>query len=432
VFGSRADSTGIDAMTTIAMSGTIARNSSQTGWHSLGAWAVSFAYFLFCISDTFLALDLDGSQMFKLGAFAVLSFAIVLRPVFHRLLGLLLPFMLILYIGMWRTFDVNAGWEEFLRFLAPMMITIAVFAYRKKLSPVIFTFVIVVLSNDLFQCYFYLAYLLKLPLLIPVRMDSGLYLRAQGWMGFFSEFSFNNLCVFILCRHYRPTRSHMRASWFFFTFSLLGFSFKIFATIAMYFVVARKVTLRSCIAAFVGTLFILFALIAGWLDSLVKIATAKLSFYVVAGNSARAESYRVMFESLMKGNFLGEGLGSFGGVASVKYHSPLYSEYHFNWYGLDNVLKTTDTFYPHLFVELGAVGAVLWLSFMLLYGQGKLRGGIWIFFVAAFCFDNIFSLSFVSASYVFSALLMMYVFSGKSFRRDRPPVHVNDCERALS
>ncbi|PRX36241.1 hypothetical protein B0G75_101430 [Paraburkholderia sp. BL18I3N2] len=395
------------------------RESQLTGWHSVGAWAISFSYLLFCISDTLLSLEVDGSQFVKLGAFVLLAFAILLRPRFHKLIALIVPFMLTLYIAMWRTFNVNAGGEEFMRFLAPMAITVAMFAYRSKLSPVIFMFFAVVLSNDFFQCYFYLAYGLKLPLFLPVKFDSGLYLRAQGWIGFFSEFSFINFCGFLVCRHYQPTQRSQGAAWIFLTFALLGVSFKIFATIAVYFIVARKLPLRSFIAALSAIGVALFALMAGLLDPLIKIAMAKISFYVVAGNSARAESYRVMFQSLMKGNIFGEGLGSFGGPASVKYHSPLYSIYHFNWYGLGSTLTTTDTFYPHLFVELGVLGAILWLAFMILYGQVSKRRHVWLFLVGAFCFDNIFSMSFVSASYVFSALMLMYLFSdnGSSISR---------------
>ncbi|MFM0310429.1 hypothetical protein P0D71_21820 [Paraburkholderia sp. RL17-383-BIF-A] len=406
-------------MNASTMSMSLSRESRFTGWHSVGAWAISLAYLLFCVSDTFLSLEMDGSQFVKLGAFVLLSIAILLRPRFHKLVTLMLPFLLTLYIAMWRAFNVDAGGEEFMRFLAPMAITVAMFAYRRRLSPVIFMFFAVVVSNDLFQCYFYLAYGLKLPLFLPVKFDSGLYLRAQGWIGFFSEFSFINFCAFLLCRHHQPTRRSRRVAWIFLTFSLLGVSFKIFATIGMYFVVARKLTVRSVIAAIGGIGVVLFALLAGLLDSLIKVAMAKLSFYVVAGNSARAESYRVMFQSLMKGNFFGEGLGSFGGSASVKYHSPLYSIYHFNWYGLGNTLTTTDTFYPHLFVELGVLGAILWLSFMILYGQVSRRRHVWLFLVGAFCFDNLFSLSFVSASYVFSALMLMYLFSSNAPSQNR-------------
>jgi hypothetical protein len=155
------------------------------------------------------------------------------------------------------------------------------------------------------------------------------------------------------------------------------------------------------------------AIANGYLDSLVGVATAKISFYIVDGNSARAEAYRVMFESLGKGNLFGEGLGSFGGPAAVKYGSPLFGEYHFKWYGLGNILRTTDAFYPHLFVELGFIGAIVWLCFLLFYGHVNKRNAPWIFIVVAFYFDNIFSLSLVAPSYVFSALLTMYAFSGR-------------------
>jgi len=274
-------------------------------------------------------------------------------------------------------------------------------------------FLIIVISNDLFQCYFYIAYLTGLPLVLPVRIDSGLFLRAQGWIGFFSEFSFINFCAFMLCRWYKPTKWSRAKSWIFVLFGLLGFSFKLFVTMALYPLIAKR-SLRTWIAVGCVLGVAAFTVANGYLDSFLGVAAAKISFYVVAGNSARAESYRVMFESLGKGNFIGEGLGSFGGPASVKYNSPLYQSYHFDWYGLGDVLKTTDTFYPHLFVEIGLIGAIIWLLFVLLYGQSTKPTAPWIFIVAAFCFDNIFSLAFVSPSYAFSALLMMYVFSKRS------------------
>ncbi|MBN3804557.1 hypothetical protein GXB81_16090 [Paraburkholderia sp. Ac-20336] len=407
-------------MSSIALSLPARGETERTGWHSVGAWMISISYVLFCISDTMLVLEMDGSQLVKVCAVVMLCLAIGLRPKFHRQAWLILPLMLSLYVGMWRTFNVSAGLDELMRFMVPMGLSVALFAYRKRLSPVVFMFFAVVVSNDIFQCYFYVAYLLKLPLLIPVRTDSGIYLRAQGWIGFFSVFGFINFCAFILCLHYRPSKQSRRWAWVFLVFSLLSFSFKIFATLAVYAAVSRRLNIRSILSVLVGLLALVGAYLVGWLDGLIQVATTKLSFYVVAGNSARAESYRVMFESLGKWNFLGEGLGSFGGPASVRYHSPLYSRYHFNWYGLQNTVSTTDTFYPHLFVEMGMIGGVIWLWFMLSYGQLNRRNRIWMFIVAAFCFDNIFSMSFVSASYVFAALLLMYLFSAHRPLSERP------------
>ncbi|MGV7241004.1 hypothetical protein [Caballeronia sp. M23-90] len=378
---------------------------------TIGVWAAALSYVAFFISDTMLALNDDRSQMVKIFAFVVLLIAIVLRPQFHRWILLLGPVLFVLLLGLLRSFNGDAGLEEFLRFFFPIVITIALYAYRDRLQTLVSVLLIVVISNDLFQCYFYIAYLTGMPLLIPVRIDSGLFLRAQGWMGFFSEFSFINLCAFMLCRWQSPTETSKARSWVFLLFGLLGFSFKLFAPLLLYPLIVRKGTPRTwlAIAAMVGAGIFLVG--NGYLDGLIDVAASKISFYVTAGNSARAESYRVMFESLSKGNLIGEGLGSFGGPASVKYGSPLYSEYHFNWFKLGDILKTTDTFYPHLFVEIGFLGAAAWLLFVLLYGQGAKRDAPWIFMVVTFCFDNLFSMSFLSPSYVFSALLVLYVLS---------------------
>ncbi|VWB25630.1 hypothetical protein [Burkholderia metallica] len=377
----------------------------------LGAGLLALAYLVFCVSDTLLTLDDDRSQVVKMSAFGLVFAAILLRPRFHRLAVVALPIAVSLCIGMLLSFNVHAGVEELVRFLFPVAITVAIFPYRDRLDVLVRTFIGVVVSNDLFQLYFYVSYAIGLPLFMPVRIDSGLFLRAQGWMGFFSEFSFINLCAFLLCRWYWSGRRAAIASWGFLVFALLGFSFKLFAALALYPFVrnVRDVRAWLAVAGIAGMMLVLMAM--GVLDALLKVGMAKILFYVVAGNSARAESYRVMFESIRNGNLLGEGLGSFGGPASVKFSSPLYQLYYFDWYGLGGLLKTTDTFYPHLFVEMGTFGALAWLVFVLGYGQRRCKPAVWFYIVGAFCFDNIFSMAFVSPSYVFSALLAMYAFS---------------------
>jgi len=378
---------------------------------SLGAGLLALAFVLFCVSDTLLTLEDDRSPLVKMGAFGLVFAAILLRPRLHRLAVVVLPIAVSLCVGMLLTFDARAGIEELVRFLFPVAITVAIFPYRDRLDVLVKTFIGVVVSNDLFQLYFYVSYATGLPLFMPVRIDSGLFLRAQGWMGFFSEFSFINFCAFLLCRWYWSGRRAAIASWGFLFFGLLGFSFKLFAALAFYPFVRNVRDVRAWLAAagITGMMLVLMAI--GLLDSLLKVGMAKVLFYVVAGNSARAESYRVMVESILNGNLLGEGLGSFGGPASVRFSSPLYQSYHFDWYGLGGLLKTTDTFYPHLFVEMGVFGAIAWLSFVLFYGQGRRKPSVWFYIVGAFCFDNIFSMAFVSPSYVFSALLAMYAFS---------------------
>lgn len=395
----------------VGRNGKIRSAPGEISLCTIGLILIAFAYLIFCASDTLLVLNDDRSQTFKIAAFGLLCVAIALRPQFHRSILLVGPLLLLLLIGLVRSVNMDAGLEEFLRFLFPIVITIAIFAYRCKLDSLVSLFIAVVISNDLAQCYFYFAYLSGLPPLLPIHFDTGMFLRAQGWIGFFSEFSFTNFCAFMICRWYRPTSSSRVRSWIFLTFALLGFSFKLFVPLLFYPLIVKQSTLRVWVTMVAGLILVTVSLSYGLLDSFLGVAYSKLSFYITTGNSARAESYRVMWESLAGGNFLGEGLGTFGGPASVRYGSPLYGKYHFDWYGLGGILKTTDTFYPHLFVELGLIGALMWVIFILFYGQGKTKNAPWIFVTAAFCFDNIFSMAILSPPYVFSALITMYIFS---------------------
>ncbi|WP_156965996.1 hypothetical protein [Paraburkholderia bannensis] len=375
---------------------------------TLGVWLVAFAYLAFCVSDMMLSIQNDNSQFVKIAAFAIIGLAVILRPRFHRRILLVGPMLFVFIVAMLRSFNESAGVEEFQRFIFPVAITVALYVYRDRINLLVSVFVAVVLSNDIFQCYFYLAYVAKLPLLVPVRIDSGLYLRAQGWIGFFSEFGFMNFCALIVC----ALRGGKRDGFFkviFLSFALLSFSFKLFVVLALYPIVFKKVGWKAYIFPLIVIFALIGAFIMGYLDNITGLAASKISFYVTSGNSARAESYRVMWESLTNGNMLGEGLGGFGGPASVKYNSPLYAQYHFNWFGMGGILKTTDTFYPHLFVELGLIGGALWLYFVVTYGQRAMSNRIWLFVVISFLFDNAFSLAILSPSYVFCAFLVMYL-----------------------
>jgi hypothetical protein len=377
----------------------------------LGAVFMGLALVVFFISDTLLSLDSSYSQSIKVVAFSLLVSAIMLRPRFHKKILLIGPIIAVLCISLLRTFSMDAGLEEFMRFLFPVIITVSIYAYRDKLNVLIGTLIFVVLTNDLFQIYFFIAYIAGLPTLLPVRIDSGTFLRAQGWLGFFSEFAYLNFCAFILYRNFSAPGRGKSRSWFFMVFAVLAFSFKLLVAAIFYPLSMKKLSMRKWMILAAALLVVGLGFSAGLLDSLISVASSKVAFYITEGNSARAESYRVMFESLSAGNLLGEGLGSFGGPASVKYGSPLYAKYHFDWYGLGGVLKTTDTFYPHLFVELGLVGALIWCSFMIFYGQGEKKGRLWWFFVIVLLVDNFFSMSLLSPGYVFSALLVMYVIS---------------------
>jgi hypothetical protein len=195
------------------------------------------------------------------------------------------------------------------------------------------------------------------------------------------------------------------------TFAILSTSLKAITAFLVYFTfrAKSKKTIATLLIAIATTIFI-----STYYHSLAKdilsTVDSKISYYLTKGDSARYESYRVMFESLGKPNLIGEGLGSFGGPASIYYNSPKYNEYNFNWYALEEKLSTTDTLYPHLFVELGLFGAILYLSIIFNYNQYH-KTRMWAVVFISFLIDNIASFSMLSAPYFFTAALLMTAFS---------------------
>jgi hypothetical protein len=387
--------------------GTVSKKLTVGGF---GAPVLALSYWILCASDTLLSLGSTAATTMKVVGYVVMLFALALRPRFHRLMALMLPLIVIFLLGLTRSFNIAAGMDELLRFLFPIVITISIYAYRDRLSTLISSLLMIAITNDLFQCYVYLSYFSGLPALLPIRIDSGVMLRAQGWVGFFSEFAFINFCSFIVLQKFGQGVRSIWLSRIFIAFSVLAFSLKLVVALVIYPLLTRSWSTRLKVLLG-GAVVILICAQTDLFGSYLDVTQTKIALYLTEGNSARAESYRVLVESIMGGNFLGEGLGGFGGPASTTYGSPLYSKYHFNWFGLYGLIKTTDTFYPHLFVELGLVGGFFWLYFMLFYGQGKVRGVLWLYVVFAFCFDNLFSMGFVSPAYVFSALIAMYALS---------------------
>jgi len=380
---------------------------------NIGATMIAFSFWTLCISDLLLSIGDSRSQYIKITGYVILLLAISLRPRFHRRIYLAFPLTFCFSIGMIRTFNMAAGIDELLRFMFPLVITFAIYAYRESLEVLLSSLILIALTNNIFQCYFYFSYASGLPLLLPARLDNGVLLRAQGWIGFFSEYAFLNFCAFITLREFGKGRASKYLANTFLLFSILAFSLKLIAVTAAYPLLKNNSKGRFILLslALISTLTLLQG---SQITPYTNIIQSKISLYLTEGNSARTESYRVMAESLSNFNILGEGLGGFGGPASTTYNSPLYSKYNFNWFGLEGILKTTDTFYPHLFVELGLLGGTIWLYMVILYGQGKNRNALWWYVLLAFCIDNLASMGFLSPAYVFSAILVMYSLSYKS------------------
>ena len=190
----------------------------------------------------------------------------------------------------------------------------------------------------------------------------------------------------------------------------LSFSYKTLGTFffLLFLDYKNKLKLISIIAF--GLLLALVTM-PSMLVSMGENLSYRVREYVTEGNSARAESYRVMFSELLDLNLFGRGVGSFGGPSSVTYNSPVYEDVNFNWYHTTN-LATTDTYYPHLFVEMGLIGGLLYLLIILsplLFFKWKTYKFkiVFVLYFALF-FDSLFSYSLNNIAFSVVSLIFIY------------------------
>ena len=79
-------------------------------------------------------------------------------------------------------------------------------------------------------------------------------------------------------------------------------------------------------------------------------------------------------------------------------------------YGLER-LATTDTYYPHLFVELGILGAVSYLIFIFTPLIKPISKKKWLTLIAiylALLFDSLFSFALNNVAYLMLSIVLVY------------------------
>ncbi|WP_246903894.1 hypothetical protein [Arenibacter sp. F20364] len=279
---------------------------------------------------------------------------------------LFLPFLILHFF---LSFNYNAATEELIRYLFPIIVLFYGYAIKenyKFLFKFLLVFLILNYIAQIFNYYFWSQginqwfYVYTSTGRVNIPAVAGI-LRATGLMGFFSTFGFFNLIMYFLIDFFYEGKFKKTLMVLTVVFLFLSLSFKGIGTfLFLLFLFSNKKIKIIGIALFVS--FVTFVFFPSKVAFMADNAKIRIEAYISEGNSARSESYRVMFQNT---DFLfGEGLGSFGGPASTKYKSPYYDEVNFNWYGLPN-LPTTDTFYPHLFIEIGFIGTLLYLFLFL-------------------------------------------------------------------
>lgn len=358
--------------------------------------------------------------LIKFSGFGFMVFYSLLQLRFNKNLviatSLFIPFLI---YGVLNSFDIRAGISDGLRYLFPIIILFYSYAIKKQF-PILLKFVVAfVILNFLVQIVNYLNWLRGIDQWFYYEINGKVYynrvagiIRGTGVVVFFGFFGFLNLISFFLITNYYHGR-FKKTLLAIAVFGILGsMSYKTIGTfLLVLFVYYYKhfIKVISALAILVSVVFFSFAE-KGIL--FLESFYLRISLYVTGSKTARSESYRVMIEEITDFNLFGKGVGVFGGPASIKYNSPYYFEKSFKWYDAEWLnLVTTDTFYPHPFVELGVIGAIVYLSVLCVPLMRKKITKNWVFtaliFFAIF-FDAIFSFSLNNPEFLMFSLVFAY------------------------
>lgn len=375
---------------------------------------VFIALSMFFVSELLLVLGSSSSILFKLIALLILTGIILSTRCIHKAAVFLFPLFIIFIYNFYIALNYDAAKEELLRFLIPIVILLSLYA-RLNVKNLSRFLLYLIISNDVFQVVYYISYFLNLPLLYEPRIEYGHILRAEGWVGFFSLFGFLNFCGYILVSK-GDFEKEKKYKNIFLAFMFLSTSLKVIIGFFVYLLMTSNLKeIRFKLVIIIVLAIISSMAFGGFVDDYTNLIISKFNFYIIEGNSARSESYRVLFSEVQRGNIFGAGLGSFGGPASTAYDSVMYYTYNFNWFGLEDQLSTTDTFYPHLFIELGIIGGGLYLSFIILYGYERYNVQ-WLALLVVFLLDNFMSFSMLSPPYVMTALITLLYFQNIKYK----------------
>ena len=376
-----------------------------------------FPIWLLYFAEIFSNYNVYVSGLLKQLVFLLMLIFILYKNSYNRtLLFIFLFFVAFLFLNLLKSFNFTAGLEEFIRFLFLPVVLMFGYSYREKIDLLILSIIMIAFLSDIYQILVYLSYYSGSGFFESQLKDGTIYNS-----GFFSvSNALLNFIAFILVFKFYHLNYRRFFLVFFYILTFLTFSYKTlpFLFISLFIFIKKHYKFKLfIIIVFLTISFLSYNYILEMYEVFIK----KIDFYIVVGNSARFESYRVMGEFLSQTHLLGEGLGSFGGPSSVIHHSPIYAKYNFDWFGMDMELKTTDTFYPHLFVELGTIGAFLFLSLLILpvfQSKNKDAKQLNLFILTTLIFDALMSFS-LSNLFMLSYTVMLfyginYKYEGKT------------------
>lgn len=393
---------------------------SNSKTSNISYFLMLFPAIIIFASEILMYFESPLSSPMKIAAVGYMFLYSFLNIRFHGgLLFALFCFIPFFIYGIIISFNINAAIEEGIRYLFPISVLMYSYALKKHFKFLLICFLVFVMINNLWQIvnYYYWIkgevqwfYMYNPYYNRYIENKTSGIIRATGILGFFGIFGFMNMIAFFLTRRFYEGKGKTILMIIFAVCMFLSFSYKTLGTFLVLIFLELKNKMKIILYGLI--LFVIaFLTMPKLMLSMEKNIRYRLVEYVLEGNSARGDSYRVMFEEFGKGNFFGRGVGAFGGPSSVTYNSPVYKEVKFNWYTTPE-LTTTDTYFPHLFVEMGLIGGLVYLFILMApliylrwpYSKFKI---VFVIYFALF-FDALFAYSINNIAYLMLSLIFIY------------------------
>jgi hypothetical protein len=348
----------------------------------------------------------DVSQAIKLISLvwiAVGSFFNNRRIIFFHASVIVIAYVFLL--GFYRGITFFELLESGMRYLIPIIAVSYGFRIKAHNETVLIILLSFILLNDIYQ----LANWVINPL-FNEQTNYSIY-RATGFIGYFDLFGFINMMGLVIISQKNIFKlSHttfLVLSLIFSIFLIWSLSLKMIIIFILYVLVFNRKLLLLVIP--------LVPLILVYKDRLIPAIQLRFNRYVLKPQSARSESYRVVKDYFSDFLLIGKGPGTFGGPISTRNQSALYEKYNFNWFG-EQALSTTDTYYPHLIVELGVLFAMLYVVISLLLPIVLSKNSKTTFLIImVISVNSIFSFALNALSYCLFSFMLIFILSDAKY-----------------
>ncbi len=376
-------------------------------------------FVLIYLGAIFLKVHHFTGSMLKMAAFFyMILYVLIYQKTPLNLLLTTSLFLLFLVYAVWHSFNFTAGYQAAIRYMFPVVTIFYGYSIRKHF-PLILKFIIVfILINFLAQfSNYYHWYHHELQWFYHFTKSGHAYfntamgiMRASGIVVYFAFFAFMNMIAFFLIKTYYQGKYKKTLMAIALLMMFASLSFKTIGSfiIVLMFYYHEKI-LNLITLGFLGILafFIAFPMKSKeFLDNMIY----RLNAYILMKKpTVRGETYHLMVQEFGKLNLFGRGAGAFGGPASLQFHSPYYKEVNFTWpdtFWMN--LTTVDTFPPHVFIELGIVGGLLFFIVLTTpLFRRKVSTIVLIIYFTLF-FDMLFTFSLASLEYMMFSLVLIY------------------------